>query len=104
MLSASGNFRFPERPAGLRQKVSILPRPPGTSSQLTERELAPAFESLLVDRLQLRFHQETKDMPACLLVIARNGPKLIAHSGDAGFDVSVKLAGLKCVRVAGIRI
>ncbi len=62
----------------------------GASAGLTDTELEPVLRSLLEDRFQLRFHRETKDMPAYSLVIARNGPKLIAHSGDAGFDVSIR--------------
>jgi uncharacterized protein (TIGR03435 family) len=62
----------------------------GTSSDLTDKELEPILRSLLTDRFQLRFHRETKELPAYSLIVARNGPKLRAHSGDAVFDVSIR--------------
>ena len=69
----------------------------GVSSGLTDQELQPVLRSMLADRFQLRFHRETKDVPAYSLVIAKNGPKLIEHSGDAGFDVSIRHGSEKLI-------
>jgi len=62
----------------------------GTSSDLTDKELEPILRSLLMDRFQLRFHREAKELPAYSLIVARNGPKLQGHSGDGVFDVSIR--------------
>jgi uncharacterized protein (TIGR03435 family) len=62
----------------------------GYSGDLTDKEMEPILQSLLADRFQLRLHRETKELPAYALVVAKNGPKLIAHSGDAGPDTSIR--------------
>jgi uncharacterized protein (TIGR03435 family) len=62
----------------------------GTSSDLTDKEFEPILRALLTDKFQLRFHRETKQLPAYSLIVAKNGPKLRAHSGDAVFDVSIR--------------
>ncbi len=41
------------------------------------------IQSLLIDRFRLKYHHETRQVPAYLLVIAKNGPKIHqAKSGD----------------------
>ena len=39
------------------------------------------LQALLVDRFKLQIHRGTKEMPIYALVIARNGPKLVASPG-----------------------
>ncbi len=40
------------------------------------------LQTLLAERFQLKFHRETRELPAYLLVIAKGGPKL-RRSGEA---------------------
>lgn len=42
----------------------------------TESQLLRMLQLLLVERFQLKFHRETKDMAGFALVVAKNGPKL----------------------------
>jgi len=48
----------------------------------TGREWKLATQQLLIDRFHLQFHNEKKDMPAYILVLAKGGPKLTP--GDPG--------------------
>jgi uncharacterized protein (TIGR03435 family) len=40
------------------------------------------LQNLLAERFQLRVHQETRELPVYLLVVAKNGPKMAAAKGD----------------------
>ncbi len=55
-----------------------------TPVDLPNKVLQPYLQSLLADRFHLRFHRETKEFPVYLLMLAKNGPKLISHSGEGG--------------------
>jgi uncharacterized protein (TIGR03435 family) len=41
-----------------------------------------SFEKLLADRLQLKFHQDKKELSAHMLVVSKNGPKIDKSDGD----------------------
>ena len=56
----------------------------GTAIDLPTKVLRPYLQSLLTDRFHLKFHRETKELPAYLLLPAKNGPKLTPHTGPAG--------------------
>jgi len=58
-----------------------------TPEELKEEELRPLLQSLLADRFQLKVHPETRELTVYSLVVAKNGPKLTAHSGDARASV-----------------
>lgn len=53
----------------------------GTSKDLSDTELEPYFESLLAERLQLKYHRETKEMQVYALAVAKTGARLTAHAG-----------------------
>jgi uncharacterized protein (TIGR03435 family) len=53
----------------------------GSASRIEEEKLL--VRELLADRFQLKTHQESKQMPVYLLVVAKGGPKLTPHN-DAG--------------------
>ena len=42
----------------------------------TEARLYAMLQALIVDRFQLKFHREDKDLAGFALVVAKNGPKL----------------------------
>jgi uncharacterized protein (TIGR03435 family) len=44
------------------------------------------LQALLADRLKLKIHKETKEMPIYALTVAKNGPKLQASQDDPCFD------------------
>jgi uncharacterized protein (TIGR03435 family) len=50
-------------------------------AQTGDREFPPMMRTLLADRFQLKFHQETKTLPVFDLVVAKDGPKF-SHSPE----------------------
>ncbi len=40
------------------------------------------IQKLLVDRFQLRFHTEKKELPVYAMVVAKSGPKITVSAGD----------------------
>jgi uncharacterized protein (TIGR03435 family) len=56
-----------------------------------EDEMRPLLQGLLAERFQLRLHRETRQLPAFVLTVAKNGPKLEAAADD-GADLSFKKA------------
>jgi uncharacterized protein (TIGR03435 family) len=48
------------------------------------------LQALLIERFQLKFHRESREMPGYTLVVAKNGPKLQAAKGD---DVEMSFGG-----------
>jgi uncharacterized protein (TIGR03435 family) len=56
-------------------------------TKATEEQLLQMLQALLIERFNLKFHREIKDMPGYTLVVAKNGPKLQASKGeDSGFS------------------
>jgi uncharacterized protein (TIGR03435 family) len=66
-----------------------------TNSLEDEKSLV---RELLADRFQLTTHRESKQMPVYLLVVAKDGPKLLAHN-----DAGPKTRG-GCGRLVGRRV
>ncbi len=76
---------------------------PNATSEQTRQML----QSLLVERFNLKFHRETKELPTYSLVVGKNGPKIkkseyqpgdnpppnAAKPGDAGDPAAAKLSG-----------
>lgn len=58
----------------------------GRSEAITNQQLRPLLQALLADRFHLKTHRETRDMIVYSLVVAKNGPKLTAHTGGGGGD------------------
>jgi uncharacterized protein (TIGR03435 family) len=55
-----------------------------TSKELTPDELRPVLRKLLEDRFALRYHRETKTLPAYSLAVAKTGMKMTEHTGADG--------------------
>jgi uncharacterized protein (TIGR03435 family) len=53
----------------------------GTTKDLSDTELEPYFQALLVERFHLRYHRETKEMQVYALGVAKTGAKVTAHAG-----------------------
>jgi uncharacterized protein (TIGR03435 family) len=69
-------------PASAYVYYDIMARAPG-DGKLNKVEMRPMLQSLLADRLQLKFHRESRQLDVYALTIAKNGPKLKESSGDA---------------------
>ena len=70
---------------------------PSTLEQLHEM-----FRTLLADRFQLRYHHETREIPAYVLTVANSGTKLKPSESQEIFDVPIKPDGPS--RVVGTRV
>jgi uncharacterized protein (TIGR03435 family) len=55
------------------------------ANQLSQEQLKPLLQAMLVDRFALKFHRETKEFPVYSLVVGKSGPKF---SVDNNFLVS----------------
>jgi uncharacterized protein (TIGR03435 family) len=56
-------------------------------------ELHVMFQNLLIDRFKLKFHKETRMLPAYELVVDKSGPKLTENTSPEHFDIPVNPAG-----------
>ena len=50
------------------------------SGELSNVQLKPLLQAMLVDRFQLKFHRETKEFPVYSLVVGKSGPKFSADN------------------------
>jgi uncharacterized protein (TIGR03435 family) len=66
----SGNDRF---------DVEAKAEDPATT---TEAQLIEMLRALIIERFQLKFHRETKDMPGFELSLSKNSPKLKGAKGE----------------------
>ena len=56
-------------------------------TKTNEEQLLQMLQGLLIERFNLKFHRETREIPGYTLVVAKNGPKLPASKGeDSGFS------------------
>jgi len=71
--------------------VSVQPTVEGMPN---EAQLRALIRQLLTDRFNLTFHRETRELPVYALVVAKDGPKLTASSGDPNGLPSLLFRGL----------
>ena len=50
------------------------------SGELSQEQLKPLLQAMLVDRFQLKFHKDTKEFPVYSLVTGKSGPKFSADN------------------------
>jgi uncharacterized protein (TIGR03435 family) len=68
------NFQISGGPSWLdSDRFDIVAKPEARSNPA---QVPQMVQSLLADRFKLKFHRETKEMPALALVVGKNGPKL----------------------------
>jgi uncharacterized protein (TIGR03435 family) len=53
----------------------------GVHDAIRSSEFEPLLRSLLADRFHLKVHEETREMQVYLLVVDKNGPKLLQTAG-----------------------
>ncbi len=63
------------------ERYDVLAKAPAGMNP-TQQEIKPMLQALLTDRFQLRFHRETRDLPAFALVVAKGGVKLKPSGND----------------------
>lgn len=76
------NYQISGDPEWARSEYYNIEGKIAVDRKLTYEEAAPAWQALLADRLQLKFHRETRDIPAYALAIAKNGPKMKQSGPD----------------------
>ena len=54
-------------------------------------------EKMLIDRWQLRFHRETRNLRIYSLVASNEGSKLVPHTGPGEYGMKVELAGPRVI-------
>jgi uncharacterized protein (TIGR03435 family) len=59
--------------------IAALPEVSGSHSMA---ELRAMLQKLLIDRFALTFHPESREMPAFVLTVAKEGPRLTRSQGD----------------------
>jgi uncharacterized protein (TIGR03435 family) len=64
------------------------------------KQLHAALRNLLAERFQLKFHHETKDMPAYALTVAKSGLKLKPVSGGSGCGTNSNGNGVRVTYTA----
>jgi uncharacterized protein (TIGR03435 family) len=69
-------------PAWVEKELWDITARPDIEGQPNERQLRSMLQKLLVERFQLTFHREPREMPAYVLVVAGGGPKLNKSGGD----------------------
>jgi uncharacterized protein (TIGR03435 family) len=67
----------------------ITAKAPGESAPSRE-QARQMVRTLLVDRFQLKFHRQTKELPVYQLTVARGGPKLKESAPDAQFGMNTR--------------
>lgn len=68
-------------PDGFRQRWSVVARAPANTAP---DQIPIMLQNLLIDRFQLRFHRQTREISAYVLVPAKGGPKLRSTETTAG--------------------
>jgi uncharacterized protein (TIGR03435 family) len=63
------------------------------SGTLTEKQLQPMLQALLVDRFKLRLHKSSQQMPGYALVVAKGGPKVKAAADRDEHPDTFRLTG-----------
>jgi uncharacterized protein (TIGR03435 family) len=56
-------------------------------------DLHTMFQNLLVDRFNLKFHKETRMLPAYEVVVDKSGPKLTENKSPETFDIPIQPTG-----------
>jgi uncharacterized protein (TIGR03435 family) len=52
----------------------------------TPDELHTMLMNMLVDRMQLKFHREQRDLPRYILTVSKDGPKMTPHQAQTAHD------------------
>ncbi len=60
----------------------------------TVDQLHRMFQTLLADRFALKFHRETRTLPAYALIVDKGGSRMTVNPGPEPFDVPLKPAGI----------
>jgi uncharacterized protein (TIGR03435 family) len=88
-------------------QAKLANQPAGTSPRSSDAaaRLMSAAQSLLAERFQLEFHEESRQVSGYALVVAKTGPKLRASEGDGSSNVktgrgTLRAAGLSMERFA----
>lgn len=69
------DFQIAGAPKWLNDERYDIVAKASTPNQLSQEQLRPLHQAMLVDRFKLKFHREMKEFPTYSLVVGKNGPK-----------------------------
>jgi uncharacterized protein (TIGR03435 family) len=69
------DFQIAGAPKWLNDERYDIVATAATPNQLSQEQLRPLLQAMLVDRFKLKFHREMKEFPTYSLVVGKNGPK-----------------------------
>jgi uncharacterized protein (TIGR03435 family) len=58
----------------------------GETAVITQDQIGPLLQTLLVDRFQLKIHREIRNLTGYSLVLGKGGPKLTVNNGIGGTE------------------
>ena len=64
-------------------EAKVAPEDAPKLDKLKAEDRSAMLIPLLVERFNLKYHHETRELPMYALVVAKGGPKLVASKGDA---------------------
>ena len=67
---------------GFDIEAKVAPADVPTVGKMTFEQRRAMFQSILADRFRLVVHHETRELPLCVLSVAKGGPKLKASAPD----------------------
>jgi uncharacterized protein (TIGR03435 family) len=65
------------------QRWDIQAKADGIEGRMPRNQFDDMLRALIEKRFQLKTRRESEEMPVYRLVVAKNGPKLVPHTGDA---------------------
>lgn len=81
-------------PPWLESDKYDLEAQPDGEGQPNDKQWKSMLQKLLASRFKLAFHREKRELPAYVLVVAKNGPKLVKSQGDPNGLPSLFFRGL----------
>jgi len=64
------------------EQWDVLAKAEGFQGRIPREQENLMVQSMMADRFQLKVHRETKEESVYALVVEKNGPKMIPHTGD----------------------
>jgi uncharacterized protein (TIGR03435 family) len=75
-----------------------------TPGDISDADLRPLLQALLADRFKLKVHRETREVTAYSLVIARNGSKLVEHTGTNEASSNTTAGSMRATKATTARL
>ena len=93
----SGDYQLAGAPGWLEHTRYDIVAKVNSPGQISEEQLKPLLQAMLVDRFSLRFHRELREFPGYSLIVGRSGAKFAANTSaqEPGLSISSNRVGAK---------